>query len=326
MNPDASHFVFDFVEMFLDEEGFPIKELSGKTAYFLIVKGDIFTAWTSEELEQKFPGKKPQTFTYIPSTLDDNKILTDLEPEYAETLDSMPEDKRKQLLLGCWFASNNHAMYFKREWLHKADSVPSNSRCVRGWDKASEEPNPNLRHPDFTASVKMYKDRQGNYYITNGTRFRKRSGERDQMILRQAEADGRDCYVVFPVDPGAAGKDSFRHSTKMFLEEGFVVKKDPMPPTKPKLTKFEPFATAAQNGQVYIVESGWDRDELKLFYDELESFTGERSTASRKDDWVDACATAFNSISREKVIPQFSLGSFSEPSPTSYKKLKEDVS
>lgn len=325
LNPVQEHFVFDFVSMYLDEEGYPRQELAGVTAYFLVVNGNIYTAWSEQELREKFPGKNPQTYTYIPATLESNKILLELEPEYKDTLDSLPEDKRKQLLLGCWFAKSSDRVYFKREWLHKAHSIPPDARCVRAWDKASEEPNPNLRHPDYTASVKMYKDKRGNFYIAGGNRFRKQSGPRDRAILQTAEFDGRDCSIVFAIDPGAAGKDSFRQATKQFLEEGFVVKRDPYPPTKGKISKFEPFATAAENGQVYLVESEWDPDDLKQYLDELESFTGERSSAGRKDDWVDATASAFNTLVREKVIPQFDLGSFSTSSPTSLKQHKDDT-
>jgi len=41
--------------------------------------------------------------------------------------------------------------------------------------------------------------------------------------------------------------------------------------------------------------------------------------------WVDATASAFNSLSREKVIPQFSLGEFSSSSPTAFKTHKDSV-
>jgi phage terminase large subunit-like protein len=284
LNPDPDHFVFEFVERYLDEEGYPKPELSGKTAYYVMVAGDIFTAWTQEELLEKFPDKKPQSYAYVPATLMDNKVLLELEPDYKDNLDSMPEHQRKQLLLGCWFSKVSDGMYFKREWLHKADRVPQDAKCVRGWDKASEEPNPSLRHPDYTASVKMYKDRHGNFYLAGGCRFRKQSGPRDLEILRYAEGDGRDCYLVMPQDPGGAGADSFRQTTKLFLEEGFVVKKDPFPATKSKVSKFEPFSTAAANGQVYIVESEWNPDDLKSYLTELESFDGSRSGATRKDD------------------------------------------
>src|SRR5690606_21755127 len=130
-----------------------------------------------KELAEKFPEKKPKTYTYIPATLSDNEVLMKLEPDYADTLDSLPEDKRKQLLLGCWYVNDSDTRYFNREWLKRIGSVPEGAKAVRAWDKASEEPSPTLRYPDYTASLKMYRCKDGFYYIVNGTRFRKQPGE-----------------------------------------------------------------------------------------------------------------------------------------------------
>lgn len=284
LNPDQHHFVIDYVKPFLDEEGFPIKELSGVTRYFLIVKGVLYSSWDIKELQEKFPDKVPKTYTYVPSTLNDNQVLMDLEPDYKDTLDSLPEDKRKQLLLGCWYVNSNETRYFDRTWLHKTDRVPDGAVAVRGWDKASEEPSPNLRYPDYTANVKMYRCKDGFYYLVNGYRFRKKPGDRDRLILEQALQDGDDCVVAVAVDPGSAGKFEFQEFSKKLISEGVIVKQDPMPNNKSKLKRFEPFSAAAQNGLVYIVESTWEKEDLDAFYAELENFTGERSVGNRKDD------------------------------------------
>lgn len=69
LNPDQYHFVIDYVKPFLDEEGFPIKELSGVTRYFIIVKGVLYSSWDIKDLQEKFPDKVPKTYTYVPSTL-----------------------------------------------------------------------------------------------------------------------------------------------------------------------------------------------------------------------------------------------------------------
>ena len=37
LNPDEHHFVYDWVKPYLDEDGYPIKELGGKTRYYLII-------------------------------------------------------------------------------------------------------------------------------------------------------------------------------------------------------------------------------------------------------------------------------------------------
>ena len=326
MNPDQGHFVYNFVERYLDQDGFPLRELSGKTAWFLVVNGNVYTAWEKEELQKEFPGKNPKSYSYIPSTLEDNKILNDLEPDYKDTLDSLPEAKRKQMLLGCWHFTDTQCNYFDREWLHKTDTLPNDVRTVRAWDLASEEPNPNNRFPDYTASVKMSKCKNGFYYIHGCSRFRKRPGARDNEILATCEEDGRDVYVGGTIDPGAAGKFAFTEWVKKLTEEGYLVKKDPMPNNKSKVKKFEPFSAAAQNGLVYILEDSFNsREELEHFYNELEGFSDERSSANRKDDIADSCASAFNILTKERVIPEFSLGGLGKSSPTKYKTYKEGL-
>lgn len=292
LNPDAGHFVYDWVLPFLDEEGFPVKELSGKTRYYLIVNGDLHSDWNYQDLYDRFydpelpeqKQKKPLTYTYIPSTLEDNPHLMENDPEYWDNLNSLPEKKRKQMLLGCWAKDDDSCMYFNRTWLHKATHVPTGAKYARGWDTASEVPNENNKHPDFTASTKMAKCKDGYYYICGGVRFQKRPGDRDREIMSIGNRDGVDCTLVQAIDPGAAGKVQFTEFAKKGNAEGLVVRSDPMPNNKSKLKRYEPFSAACENGLVYIVESTFEREELEQFYKENEEFDGERSTSRRKDD------------------------------------------
>lgn len=162
----------------------------------------------------------------------------------------------------------------------------------------------------------MLKGKDGFYYIVGDYdseahdkgseiigRFRRKPGERDRLILQQAEVDGSDVKIVLPKDPGAAGEVEYRESAKKLIEAGFVPKKDPVPANKSKLKRFEPFSSACENGLVRIVESSFpNKATLDHFYSELESFDGERSTATRKDDLPDACASCYNFLSKERVI------------------------
>jgi predicted phage terminase large subunit-like protein len=220
-----------------------------------------------------------------------------------------------RLLKGNWYARPKGSNYFDRSWLVKLDEEPRDGLCCRAWDKAASEPSEVERFPDFTASIKMKKTRSGDYVILgdyhpdNGEtklirgRFRKTPGARDEIIKEQAIADGADCRVVLPVDVGAAGKTEYQESAKKLVAVGRLVKSDPMPTNKSKLTKFMPFSSAAENGLVYIVESSFpDLNTLNDFYKELEAFNGERSTRQRKDDWADATASAFNFLARERVV------------------------
>ncbi len=315
LNPDPNHFVFDWVKNFLDEDYFPIKELSGKTCYFVIVEDVLHTSWDEEELRDKF-GKNPQTYTYIPATIDDNPHL---DASYRDRLDSMSEKKRKQLLLGCWEPTEDTGMYFQRSMFRKSDAVPVGCRTVRAWDTASTAPEEGQeynRKADWTVGIKMSKSPDGEYYIHGMERFQMRSGPRDTKIIATGHRDGEDCHIVMAADAGSAGKFQFQEFNKKAIEAGLICIQDPMPVTKSKLTRAEPFIVAVQNGLVHIVESSFDKEgfaTLQVLMNELELFNGERSKANRRDDCVDACASAFNALAKEKVIPHFTLNRNSAP-------------
>jgi phage terminase large subunit-like protein len=314
LNPDPSSFIYHWVKPYLDEDDFPIKELSGKTRYFVVVEGELYTSWEKEELELTW-GKEAETYTYIPAVLDDNKALEELDPSYRRKLDSMPEAKRKQLLLGCWAATEESGIFFKRENLKKASSVPLDGLEARGYDLASTaDDTPNTKGCDATASVRMKKSRDGYYYIMGGTHFRKRVGDRDQEIITQGKRDGDDVRIVIPKDNGQGGVSAFEYLSSKIAAEGLIVKKDNASGTASKLKKAEPFFSACQNGLVFIVESSWDRQLLELFYKECEQFDGvTKSSRTRHDDFLDAAATVFSYLNTEKVYAVPNLSAFTPP-------------
>ena len=83
-----------------------------------------------------------------------------------------------------------------------------------------------------------------------------------------------------------------------------------MPNNKSKLTRFQPFASACSNGLVRVVRSSFpNKSTYDAYMKELESFDGTNSTPTKKDDWADATASAFNYISKMRTIPDFVLPS-----------------
>lgn len=346
-NPDPDSWVYDWVEWYLDDspEGYPDPEKCGKIRYFVIVNESPVFADTQEELEEAYPHLvwqddgtgnlvhcPPLSFTFIGGTIFDNPALIRANPKYLSALKSQTKVNRARLLDGAWRVRPEGSNFFDRNWLHKTDHVPLGAKECRAWDKASTEPSDKNRYPDYTAgSPRISKDKNGDYYLYWGFdesvtdegsgitgRFRKRPGERDRLILRQAMKDGTDCTVIFPVDPGAAGQVEFKDSAKKLIEKGFTVKPDPMPNTKSKLKRFEPFSSACENGLVYIVESSFpNKATLDAFYKELESFDGERSTAHRKDDWADATASGFNYLAKTRVIEVVRRNQASAPTKAS---------
>lgn len=337
LNPDPSHWMFEWIEPFLmdDGSGYPDKDNAGRTRYYLIIQGSLYTSWDKQELIERFD-KTPQTYTYIPATLTDNTMLQEIDPDYYHQLDSLPETKRKQLLEGCWASSEDNGVYFKREWLNKADNLPEGKLITaRGYDLAGSVPSLNYKCPDFTVGIKMSKDSEDNYYIwgdyipsfrNEGSKIEGRiwrtTGDRDRLMAKQAEHDGADTIIVLPEDSGSAGKEAFESKVRYFYERGFSVKKDVAVSTQKKLTKADPFFTACELGDVYILEHTFNIETLTWLYQELERFIGERSgnSVNSKDDAVDACATVFNYLRNSKIYKTPNFGNLSK-----YKTLASDL-
>ena len=314
-NPDPFSWIKSWIDPFLDQDGYPILELSGKIRYFIFFDGQFFSSWDREQLLKNFPGKKTRSYTFIPSKLTDNKKLLEKNPDYDADLDANTKAEKAALLDGCWNYQLNEGSYFNRDWLIKADRVPERAVPARAWDKASSVPSDTNKYPDYTATVKMYKDTDGLYYLVGdclpeiqdeteiANRFRKLPGERDALITKQAKEDGVECTVVFSKDPGQAGDSEFQQSAKKLIEIGMVVRPDPMPSNKTKVTRFSPFSSACQNGLMRIVPSTWkNQASLEHFLKELETFNGEPSSARRKDDLADSVASVFNFLAQEQVI------------------------
>jgi predicted phage terminase large subunit-like protein len=330
-NPDPDHKIRELIDWYLDDEGFPDPERDGKVRWFITRDGEFFWGNSSEELKEKFGDNvRPISFQFISALIYDNPPMLESNPDYLAFLEGLNPVDKAQLLFGNWDARPKGAKYFKREFLKEVDKVPLHCKSVRAWDKAGKERTVSYKNPDFTASCKMYKCRDGFYYITGdhhpdnyddvtetGGRFCKSVGERDVTIRKQAEYDGSDTVVVFPVDPGASGLSEFQNSAKPLIETGYTVKKDPTPGNKSKLKRFEPFASAAEQGFVRIVKSTFSPKTYEALMKELEAFDGERSSTHRHDDWADAVASAFNFLAASKVHTALAIPDYSCPTKLS---------
>jgi phage terminase large subunit-like protein len=331
-NPDPDSFIAQLIDWWLDDDGFPDKEKSGKTKFYGSVNNDIYFTDTEEEMAELYPqvvwipkpdGTKiyasPKTITFIGGTIFDNPALIASNPQYLAELNALPQVEKDRLLHGNWYARPVGSSHFQRKWLPVVEKVPKGAIYCRAWDKAATEPSEVNQHPDYTASVKMAKDRHGFFYLMGDYheenfdkrdskhtkiegRFRERSGIRDTLIQKQAERDGTGCTVVFSQDPGSAGVTEFTESAKKLICEGHVVKKDPAPTQNGKLTRYLPFSSAAENGLVFLVKSTFSPATLDAYFKESEAFDGLRSSDHRKDDWPDCTASAFNYLSSARTV------------------------
>jgi predicted phage terminase large subunit-like protein len=333
--------VYNWVSFYLKDGIFDESKL-GIIRHFLIVDDTPVFGDTPEELAEAYPDMcniynpledemvyvPPMTFCFIGGTIFDNPALIKANPKYLSALKAQTDINRRRLLEGDWHAVPEGSQNFERGWLEKLDKVPDYILAVRGWDTASEEPSDKNRYPDYTASIKMLKTKEGDIIIVGDYeegsldpktqvygKYRQRSGKRDKSILRQAQYDGvSDCVMVLAIDPASSGKFQFKEQSKYFAAEGIVVSADPMPNNKSKLLKFTPFSTACQNGNVAIVESTFpNKQTLEAIYRELENFDGERSTGTKKDDWADSAGSAYNYLVSKRVFTTPTLPAINAP-------------
>ena len=315
-NPDRNHFTYDLIKYWLTPEGYPDDAKRGHLQYYVRRNDDFIWASDPKDLSKYLEeeGERPISVEFIGATIYDNPPMIKKNPGYLSMLKGQSEINKARNLYGCWEAVPEAAGHFKRQWLNKHTKLPNEGIRVRSWDKAQTKPSEVNRYPDFTACCGMMKTKDGEYIIFGDHhennkdeeleyygKFRERSGKREQLILQQAIHDSEKTIVVLPQDPN--GESEFLESAKKLIENGFLVRKDPAKSTAGKLIRFSPFSAACENGLVGIVESTFDKKTLEMFYKELEDFTGERSTRSYKDDVPDSVSSAFNFLSKERIIP-----------------------
>jgi predicted phage terminase large subunit-like protein len=276
-NPLRDSFLYKFVEWYLDPEtGIPKPELSGTERWYAQYNGEYVFGATAEELIEKYGDRaKPQTYTFIAATIYDNPILIRNVPEYLTRLENLKRTERERLLLGSWHAREEAAGYFKRDWVEVVDHPPINPvSVVRSWDLAATLATESNRDPDYTATVKMSRDKYGTYYIEHADRFRKLTDGVLKEIVRVAKEDGIEnlTAITIPRDGGAGGKTANSFYTRVLAEQGVPVRSVVMSGHSGKVQRFLPFSSLCESGNVKVVRGEWN----EAFFNELESFDGGR--------------------------------------------------
>jgi hypothetical protein len=142
-NPDADSWVAEFISWWIDQEtGYSIPERSGKVRYFYRVDGSILWGDTIQELVNKYQAdpKLCKSVTFIASSIYDNQILLEANPEYLANLNGLDIVEKERLLKGNWKIRPSAGLYFKRENVRIVQHIPDNIISVcRSWDLAATE-------------------------------------------------------------------------------------------------------------------------------------------------------------------------------------------
>ena len=126
---EATHFT-EYMRDFFETSNRSTRTDFKPRMYYTSNPGGIGHAWFKRLfIDREYKGKeKPENYVFIPAKVYDNHALMTANPEYVETLESLPDDQREAFLHGNWdvFAGQ----YF-REWrrdTHTCDpfTIPRN--------------------------------------------------------------------------------------------------------------------------------------------------------------------------------------------------------
>lgn len=327
LNPEPNHFCLKYLSRYISDSGLADKELCKKPAYYVFDKGEVITSWDEQDLIAKYPNKSPRKYMFIPSSLEENKAMLEHNPEYAEDLMANDPANAELLLKGNWKYKPAANGVFERSTIEVVEKPPLGCIYFRAYDKASSKPaseggSSKQLDPDYTASILFAKDKDGFIYVMGNyrrdgqdnqlMRYRENPGPRDKLIEKQAFHDGDDVKIILPKDPGQAGAVEFSESAKKLQAEGFTVVQDPSPSNKSKRLRFEPFAAACYNGNIFWVKSTFDEASWDYLLLELENFDGDKNNGYH-DDLVDSFSSAYAYACKHKVIPSFTMPSINAP-------------
>jgi predicted phage terminase large subunit-like protein len=311
-NPDYNSFLRSWIEdYYLDPNtGIPLPEKTGDKRYFFR-QGNTMLWYNSLREAEAVHGEGNESglssFTFIGATCRDNPPLLKAQPDYISRLMSLPRVEKERLLDGSWFARQESAGLFKREWVGLVDHANGRARKrIRAWDFAFSKPSEQYPNPDWSRGVLISKDPNNLYTVEDVVSLRDRVHEVEKLVFDTAIHDGQDVIISIPLDPAAAAGAYAKDLQRKLAEMGFSVRLTK--PVKSKITRFAPFSSIAQAGFVNVVKANWNKD----FFDELEVFDGD---PKKKDDQVDCCSDAMLLLNKDTQLPIFSLPDFTGSNP-----------
>lgn len=280
-NPDSQSWVREFIDWWIDPDtGYAIPERSGAIRWFIVIADRLIWGDSEQELKDQYPDSMPKSFSFIASSIHDNKILLEKDPGYLSNLNALSRVEREQLLHGNWNIKPEAGLYFQKGFFEVVTAVPAKMvKKVRYWDRAATKKT-SENDPDWTVGIKAEKDENGTIYITDMVRFRDSALAVQTSIKNTASRDGTSTFIGIEQDPGQAGKTEAEYLIRMlqgYVPKAYIVTKD-------KETRARPVSAQAEAGNIKILKAGWNED----FFRELENFP-----EGTHDDIVDALSGAF---------------------------------
>lgn len=139
-NPDPDSWVLrDFLEWYIGGDGFPIPERAGVVRWFVNLNDTLRWGNSKQELLDEYGSDAdPMSFTFIPSSVFDNKILLQTDPKYLTKLKSQTLEQQMRLLKGNWRFRNEGGLVKRDQirYLQEGETLPDMRRVVIAVDPA----------------------------------------------------------------------------------------------------------------------------------------------------------------------------------------------
>ncbi len=111
-NPDAESWLAEFIDWWINEQGYPYPERSGVLRYFITHHNEIIWDDSAIALQLRYPGCNPKSFTFISAKLTDNPALLQKDPAYLSNLEAQDSVERSRLLDGNWHVKKSDSRLF----------------------------------------------------------------------------------------------------------------------------------------------------------------------------------------------------------------------
>jgi phage terminase large subunit-like protein len=296
MNPDGDSWVADWVDWYIDPEtGLPLTNRSGILRYFVRMEEITYWADTKDELRDRFdPDIQILSFTVIFALIYDNPIFLAKNPQYLANLNALHPVERSRLLLGNWKVKFSVGKVFQRQWFNiiPVEACPPNGVTCRHWDIAATAAKLATASHYFTAGTKIRRNGD-RYTILHSLWEQVGPSEVESLIIKTAQADGKQCKVRFELEGGSNAiifADGLRRKLRSL---GFNA--DYVAPRGDKVARAMPLATAAYNNQVDMVEGLWN----EVYLDCCLRFDG--SAKPLINDVIDSSSGCYSVLSAQSA-------------------------
>lgn len=247
--------------------------------------GDIGGPWVYNYFIN--PETKVPKTAYIHLNMTDNRFL-DID-EYEKSLEGMSAIERARMQYGDWDVSDTDLM-INPKWFNvvKSRPEPDFKNAVRVWDIASTKLASKNHDPDFTAGA-LCSYKSGVFTIENVIRLRGTPREVEQKIIQTYEKDserfGTELLTLIELGNNSGSKIAVDQLLRGPFA-GMQIK--PISSNVPKEERARPFAVAAENGYVNIMEGDWNAALLE----ECKTFPNDKF----HDDCIDAAVYAYTHL------------------------------